>query len=124
MAILMSEAFRNDPKLQKCLVQDSAHVTKGATGLHVRRIQQAVMILTGTTIPGSELCRSFYGPETAALVKVYKTARNIINYSYQSKADDIVGKMTIAALDAEMLAFETRERMLASLPLSVRRYVV
>jgi hypothetical protein len=38
----------------------------------------------------------------AAAVLAYKKKRNIINWSYQQQADNIVGKMTIAALDAEM----------------------
>ena len=38
----------------------------------------------------------------------YKQKRNIINYSYQTRADNIVGKMTIAALDEEMLDWERR----------------
>ena len=36
----------------------------------------------------------------------YKQKRNIINRSYQTKADNIVGKMTMAALDKEMLEAE------------------
>lgn len=43
-----------------------------------------------------------YGPSTAAAVLSYKTNRQIINRSYQTKPDSIVGKMTIASLDAEM----------------------
>ena len=38
----------------------------------------------------------------AAAVLAYKKKRNIINWSYQQQADNIVGKMTIAALDAEI----------------------
>lgn len=33
----------------------------------------------------------------------FKTKRQIINYRYQNKPDNIVGKMTIAALDQELL---------------------
>ena len=40
---------------------------------------------------------------TAAAVVAYKRTRKIINYKYQTEADDIVGKMTIAALDRELL---------------------
>ena len=119
---LASDLFRDDPKLQKCLVDDAAHVKKGAQGNHVRRIQYAIMILTGGVITGPELCKSSYGPETAKLVKAYKTKRRIINYSYQTAPDDIVGKMTIAALDAEMCAFETKERMSVAMPNSILRF--
>lgn len=40
----------------------------------------------------------------------YKQKRLIINFTYQTKADDIVGKMTITALDAEMLQLEMQAR--------------
>ncbi len=36
----------------------------------------------------------------------YKRKRNIINFSYQTQADNIVGKMTIAALDKEIFEKE------------------
>lgn len=36
----------------------------------------------------------------------FKRARKIINFSYQTQADDIVGKLTIAALDKEVKAKE------------------
>jgi hypothetical protein len=38
----------------------------------------------------------------------YKRKRQIINRSYQSTPDSIVGKMTIASLDAEMAKLELR----------------
>ena len=34
----------------------------------------------------------------------YKKKRKIINYSYQTSEDNVVGKMKIAALDEDMLA--------------------
>ncbi|MCY2978476.1 MAG: hypothetical protein NTU79_07405 [Planctomycetota bacterium] len=40
---------------------------------------------------------------TAAAVLAYKTKRKIINRDYQMTADNIVGKMTMASLDREML---------------------
>jgi len=51
---------------------------------------------------------SRYDPSTANAVLLYKKERNIINRSYQTQADNIVGKMTIAALDREMLAKENQ----------------
>jgi len=39
-----------------------------------------------------------------------KKKRRIINFTYQTQADDIVGKMTIAALDKEMVTFENRSQ--------------
>ena len=37
----------------------------------------------------------------------YKRKRNIINRAYQTQVDNVVGKMTIASLDAEMLTKES-----------------
>src|SRR5262249_14872404 len=49
-----------------------------------------------------------------------KKKRNIINFSYQTHADDIVGKMTIRSLDTEMLAQERgRSDLLLSFGVSV-----
>jgi hypothetical protein len=59
-----------------------------------------------STIDISELHEGRYGPSTAAAVLAFKRKRQIINYSYQTKADDIVGKMTIAAMDRELLTLE------------------
>lgn len=105
---LQSRLFRRDPLLEACLVQDASHVTLGAAGEHVAKIQAALFMLDGTTIARVELEGKRYGPSTAAAVLKYKRARNIINQAYQTKADDIVGKMTIASLDRGMLL---RERL-------------
>jgi hypothetical protein len=43
----------------------------------------------------------------------YKKKRNIINRSYQTQADNIVGKMTIASLDNEMMARERSTTVVA-----------
>jgi peptidoglycan hydrolase-like protein with peptidoglycan-binding domain len=62
--------------------------------------------------PTSELSRGAadgnYWPKTAAAVLDYKRRRNIVNTAYQTTADDIVGDMTISALDREMLALESQ----------------
>jgi peptidoglycan hydrolase-like protein with peptidoglycan-binding domain len=47
-----------------------------------------------------------FGPATAAAVLAFKQKRDIVNRSYQSQADNIVGKMTMAALDNEMVEAE------------------
>ena len=57
-------------------------------------------------IDADEVSTKTYGPSTAAGVLAYKKKRNIINFSYQTQADNIVGKMTIATLDREMLKVE------------------
>jgi hypothetical protein len=81
---LKSRLFRGDSKLEAAAVSDPAHITIGAKGDHV-------LVLDGA-----------YGHETAAAVLAYEQKRDIINRIYQTKADNIVGKMTMAALDDEM----------------------
>jgi hypothetical protein len=100
--ILQSQLFRGDPKLEAAAISDPAHILPGAWGPHVGKIQMALIQLDGANIAEYELQRQAYGASTAAAVLAYKRKRNIINFSYQTKADDIVGKMTIAALDREM----------------------
>lgn len=99
---LKSGLFRGDPKLEAAAIFDQAHITPGASGPHVTKIQLALIQLDGARIKAD----GAYGPATAAAVLAYKQKRNIINRSYESKADNIVGKMTIASLDSEMLAKE------------------
>lgn len=103
---LQSQLFRGDPKLEAASVSDPAHITQGAAGEHVRKIQTALIQLDGATIdPDSK-----FGPATANAVLAYKKKRNIINRAYQSQADSIVGKMTIDRLDKEMLAVEQTDQ--------------
>jgi peptidoglycan hydrolase-like protein with peptidoglycan-binding domain len=103
---LQSEFFRGDPKLEACLIQDSAHVTPGAVGDHVVKIQVALTTLDSSDIDDGESTTGTYGPSTAAAVLAFKQKRNIVNPSYQTQADNIVGKMTIAALDREIFQKE------------------
>ena len=100
---LQSKLLRGDSKLEAAAVSDPAHIVPGASGAHVAKIQQALIELDDADINVD----SFYGPKTAAAVLAFKQARNIINRSRQTKADNIVGIMTMAALDAEMLASES-----------------
>jgi hypothetical protein len=97
---LQSQLFRGDPNLEAAAVSDPAHVTQGASGPHVTKIQQALIQLDGATLSPDGV----YGPRTAAAVSAFKQKRQILNF--QGKIDDIVGKKTTAALDAEMLAKE------------------
>ena len=103
---LQSNLFRGDPKLEACLVSDPAHVMLGASGPHVGKIQFALTVLGAGTISADEISAERYGPSTANAVLGYKTARRIINFKYQRAPDNIVGKMTMASLDAEMVKFE------------------
>jgi hypothetical protein len=105
---LMSRHFRNDKKLQDCLVNDSAHVTKDAKGEHVAKIQRALITIEGPLIDPAELREKLYGTSTVNAVLDYKRKRQIINRSYQTQPDGIVGKMTIASLDADMAKLEMR----------------
>jgi hypothetical protein len=101
---LKSRTFAGDPALEACLVQDRAHLTRGTRGDHVAKVQAVVMFLDESTIDDAEIQSKTYGPSTAAAVLAYKRKRKIINPSYQTQADEIVGKMTIKALDDELLA--------------------
>jgi peptidoglycan hydrolase-like protein with peptidoglycan-binding domain len=96
---LRSEQFRGDQRLEAAAVSDPAHIKLGDRGPFVTKIQNALNVLDKAGIDEDGV----YGPATGRAVLVYKTARGIINRAYQQKADDIVGKMTVAALDEELL---------------------
>jgi len=66
-------------------------------------------MLDDAVIAPGEQQQVVYGRTTANAVLAYKTKRKIINFRYQTKPDDVVGRMTIQALDTEMRA---RERSL------------
>ena len=103
---LQSNLFKGNPALEACLLYDYAHIPPGAVGNHVGKIQTALVQLDGLQIDPSELAADRYGPSTAAAVLQYKTKRNIINFSYETRADNTVGKLTIASLDQQMLQQE------------------
>lgn len=103
---LQSKLFRDDPRLQRCLIDHAAHVTPGSVGDHVHKIQTALILLDDLVIDSSEIMRKEYGPSTTGAVLAFKRARNIINYSYETQVDNIVGKMTIAAMDIELVQAE------------------
>ena len=101
---LKSRLFSGDQKLEAAAVSDPAHIKRGATGEHVRKIQLALISLEGATIEAD----GNFGPGTETAVLGFKQRRDIVNRSYQSQADAIVGKMTMAALDSEMVEIEKR----------------
>jgi len=103
---LQSNLFRDDRKLQAASVSNPDHITPGAVGDHVGRIQYALRQIDGAVIDAAETMVKRYGASTANAVLAFKKKRDIINRSYQSQADNIVGIMTIAALDKEMLRVE------------------
>lgn len=104
---LKARLFAGDQKLEAALVSDPAHILRGAAGDHVRKIQIALIRLDGATIRDDGI----FGAQTEAAVLAFKQKRDIVNRSYQSQADGIVGKMTMAALDQEMAALETRTKI-------------
>jgi hypothetical protein len=110
---LQSKLFRGDRALEACLVNDSAHITEGAAGEHVGKIQTALFAIDDLAVSPDELRTSTYGNSTVKAVLAFKTKRRIINSSYERQVDNIVGKMTIAALDKEMVckAGEPRRRL-------------
>src|SRR6476619_1751601 len=99
---LLSQIFSGDAKLEACAVQDSAHITQGARGNHVAKIQSALNLVDRANLQ----IDGIYGTGTAAAVLRYKQARDIVNRTYQRQADNIVGKMTIDRLDKDVLAAE------------------
>jgi hypothetical protein len=108
MPSLRSAWFKGNNRLEACLHVDSKHVLQGDQGYYVYLIQQALITLEQAAIDTAELATSSYGRSTADAVLRYKQKRSIINPSYQRAADNIVGKMTIAALDAGMVAWEQK----------------
>jgi hypothetical protein len=103
---LKSKTFAGDRRLEACLVDDVSHLTPGVKGAFVARVQAALIFVDGADIDERELVDHTYGTSTAAAVLSFKTARKIINRSYQQQPDNIVGKMTIKALDDELFVAE------------------
>lgn len=105
---LKSRLFQDDDRLQSCQVHDPSHLTLGTKGHHVRLVQTALVNLGFGGIDGQEYIGGIYGRTTAEAVLRFKTSRNIVNRSYQTQPDNIVGKMTITTLDKEIIEFENR----------------
>src|SRR5688572_31837858 len=96
--VLFSNLFKGDAKLAACQINDAAHLTGGARGEHVAKVQFALFALDSSAIDTNEVRLQTYGPTTAKAVLAYKTKRRIINTGYQNTPDSIVGKMTITRL--------------------------
>ena len=99
---LQSQLFKGDPKLEAAATSHPAHIAIGARGPHVVKIQQALNEILALSL----VLDGIYGQGTAAAVLQYKRRRNVVNTTYQTDADNIVGIMTMAALDADILARE------------------
>ncbi len=118
---LKSSTFANDQQLESCLVNDTAHLTLGVQGEFVAKVQAALIFLDGLTIDEAELDALIYGKSTAAAVLSFKKRRKIINRSYQQHEDDIVGKMTIKALDDELAIGENAPVDLSVSPVCIEK---
>jgi peptidoglycan hydrolase-like protein with peptidoglycan-binding domain len=111
---LNSKLFKGDPKLEACAVNNPAHITTGATGRHVAKIQTALIRLDEAIIDTAELKAQKYGASTADAVLKYKQARGIINRTYQTQADNIVGIMTIQNMDKELVDLDKNGNFLVT----------
>ena len=111
---LTSELFKNNGKLQDCLIRDSAHIVadepplrrgENAQGEHVALIHKALRQVMPNPSFGLEEATETYGPKTAEVVRQFKAMQNppILNKALrQTIPDNIVGKQTIAALDEQV----------------------
>ena len=105
---LRSRLFAGDRRLEACLVDDKAHLTRGTSGDFVSKVHTALFLVDGLNVDATELRTQVYGSSTAAAVLAYKRKRHIVNPAYQQTEDDIVGKMTVASLDSEVALREAR----------------
>jgi hypothetical protein len=103
---LKSKYFHGNVQLESASREDRCHVTLGARGGHVEKIQLALQLCDKAIIEVGELASKTYGHSTATAVLNFKKKRNIVNRSYQTQADNIVGIRTMDYLDCEMLALE------------------
>ncbi len=112
MGLLKSKLFSKpleDDRLERCLVDDGAHVQAGDKGEFVLKIQIVLDTMLGTEL--RKLEPEVYGPATARAVQDYKNSKTPkILQPWQTTADPVVGRRTIASLDQDMLEFESRLR--------------
>jgi hypothetical protein len=115
-----SKLFSNprDLALESCATKNEGHISirDNRTGPHVHKVQAALLRIAArdpklrgkVTIDAGEINTQTYGETTRRSVLAYKQDRRVINTSYQSAADDIVGIMTISRLDDEIARIEGR----------------
>ncbi|MCA9127874.1 MAG: hypothetical protein KDB22_12345 [Planctomycetales bacterium] len=116
--VLHSRMLRGNSKLEAASVSHAAHILEGARGPHVQLIQRALIKVDCNPIDREEMRLQYFGSSTAAAVLAFKNKRDIVNRSYQKKADNIVGIMTIAALDRELCIVESLPSTTALVPTS------
>jgi peptidoglycan hydrolase-like protein with peptidoglycan-binding domain len=95
MADLISPRFSGDPILEQCLDGDH-RMLQPEQGPAVQKVQQALIDL-GYTIPSG--ATGNFLAETATAVVAFKNAHTI------TPNDPVVGKLTMAALDADIVTF-------------------
>lgn len=104
---LVSELFKDDTELEAVLKDPRAHLivkTPAIRGAHVGKVHEALRLLQpGNPVSETEKIAQEYGESTAEAVLQYKKDRNIINPAYQKAPDNIVGTMTIQAMDDELV---------------------
>lgn len=97
-------------RLSQCLASDPQHIKPkregGATGDHVKAIQDALNLLR-QRLPDLQLLEitdapGTYGDSTAAAVLKYKDINNIVRPG--QPLDDIVGRMTITQIDNDLVS--------------------
>jgi hypothetical protein len=72
---LRSKLFRGDRRLEACLSDNASHMTPGAVGDHVTKIQTALTLLGEPHIAASEITTKTYGPTTASAVLAREKTR-------------------------------------------------
>ncbi len=102
MGVLKSMMFADIQVFEDCAVDDAKHIVPGTIGLHVVMIQGALATVGGQKIDEREVDKKLYGVSTAAAVANFKRSHKPPLLNYRNQIDPIVGKKTIAALDALM----------------------
>ena len=126
--------FKLNAKLQACAVNDQDHIGEHTSpaehrqGAHVGLIQEALNAWAQRQTPpvrqvaAGEAGARVFGPDTARLVTLFKTRKNILNFA--GKIDPIVGKNTVAALDLELPALPPDEEIVPPIKRKVADIVV
>ena len=112
MAVLNSDLFAGDSKLEACATTPSAHLMIGSTpGPHIGKLHAALERLRpgGPAIDAAEKAAMRYGPSTAEAVLQYTSTHvpPIVNLAYQTTPDKICGQMTIRAMDDDLVGKPT-----------------
>ncbi len=119
MGVLTSNLFTDGDqltvnKLENCATgqpnEVTSHFTKGQSGEHVRRVQEALKAAQRAD-PNLDLpdfsVNGTYDQNFASAISAYKTKREIRNFA--NKIDDIVGIKTIRSLDQEQKSNPPRQ---------------